>query len=73
MIYGKNSKKKSMCLLNLIELKAFIKTPRDICATPSITDIFILSEFIYASSFLAKNHEGSTPTGYTQSSYRLEL
>lgn len=55
--------------MKYLALNALRHTPNDICRTPNITDIFILSEFIYVNSFLDKYHMGSTPTGYKQSSY----
>mmetsp|Transcript_39935 Transcript_39935/g.39506 ORF Transcript_39935/g.39506 Transcript_39935/m.39506 type:complete len:182 (-) Transcript_39935:16-561(-) len=70
IIWGINSKKNSTVLPKYKELNAFIRIPRDICATPNITAIFILKLFVNVRTFEDRNHAGSIPMGSTQSSLR---
>jgi hypothetical protein len=52
--------------------KAFrpiIKTPKVIWAAPKMTVIFIFREFMKLKPFLLTYQLGSTPNGYTQSSF----
>ena len=61
MIYGKNSKIKSIYLLKYRALKAFMKIPKELGTTPKMTEVFILRELEKVSSFVDRTQTGSNP------------
>lgn len=50
-----------------MSLNAFNKTPKVICKTPIMTEIFIFRLFVKFKLFLATDQTGSIPKGYVQS------
>lgn len=47
--------------------------PKDICATPNITAIFILKLFMKVNTLFPRNQVGSTPIGCTQSFFSVVI
>ena len=67
--WGTNSKKKSIMLQKYKLLDALMKTPRVMCTTAMITDIFIFKEFMKTRLFSATAQTGSIPIGYIHYPY----